>query len=97
MLGRNQFGQLGNADLKVVEIPKVIPDLEHENIIQAACGRNHTLFLTGLFLDLLTFFLCCVSVGEVRPFQGKSLLLRFFFISTMHQKTNIKLILIIFL
>lgn len=44
--GRNQFGQLGQPELRVYEEPTLIPDLEHVNIIQAACGRNHTLFLT---------------------------------------------------
>lgn len=45
-LGRNQFGQLGQPELKTYEKPTLIPDLEHVNVIQAACGRNHSLFLT---------------------------------------------------
>lgn len=44
--GRNQFGQLGQPEQKTFEEPTVIPDLEHVNVIQAACGRNHSLFLT---------------------------------------------------
>lgn len=52
--GRNNFGQLGNPNLKVVETPTIIADLQHENIIQAACGRNHTLFLT----DTGTVYAC---------------------------------------
>lgn len=44
--GRNQFGQLGQPELKAYEAPTLIPDLDHVNVIQAACGRNHTLFLT---------------------------------------------------
>lgn len=44
--GRNNFGQLGQGDTKTVEQPTLIAGLEHENIIQAASGRNHTLFLT---------------------------------------------------
>lgn len=44
--GRNQFGQLGQPELKTYEKPTLIPDLEHVNVIQAACGRNHSLFLT---------------------------------------------------
>lgn len=44
--GRNQFGQLGQPEARVYEKPTLIPDLQHVNIIQAACGRNHTLFLT---------------------------------------------------
>ncbi|XP_031617169.1 protein RCC2 homolog [Contarinia nasturtii] len=45
-LGRNQFGQLGQPELKTYEKPTLIPELENVNIIQAACGRNHSLFLT---------------------------------------------------
>ncbi|XP_055592088.1 protein RCC2 homolog isoform X2 [Uranotaenia lowii] len=44
--GRNQFGQLGQPELKTLEIPTLVSGLENLNIIQAACGRNHTLFLT---------------------------------------------------
>jgi len=44
--GSNKFGQLGQPELKTYEKPTLIPDLEHVNIIQAACGRNHSLFLT---------------------------------------------------
>lgn len=44
--GRNQFGQLGQPELKTYEKPTIIPELEDVNIIQAACGRNHSLFLT---------------------------------------------------
>ncbi|XP_053697437.1 protein RCC2 homolog [Sabethes cyaneus] len=44
--GRNQFGQLGQADLKTIEKPTQVTGLECFNVIQAACGRNHTLFLT---------------------------------------------------
>lgn len=44
--GRNQFGQLGQPELKTYEKPTLIPDLEHVNVIQTACGRNHSLFLT---------------------------------------------------
>lgn len=44
--GRNQFGQLGQPELKTYEQPTLIADLEHVNVIQAACGRNHSLFLT---------------------------------------------------
>lgn len=44
--GRNQFGQLGQPEVKTYEEPTLIADLEHVNVIQAACGRNHSLFLT---------------------------------------------------
>lgn len=44
--GRNQFGQLGQPELRTYEKPTLIPELEDVNIIQAACGRNHSLFLS---------------------------------------------------
>lgn len=44
--GRNQFGQLGQAELKTFEKPTPVNGLEDINVIQAACGRNHTLFLS---------------------------------------------------
>lgn len=44
--GRNPCGQLGLPDTKLCEKPTLIPGLEKLNIIQAACGRNFTLFLT---------------------------------------------------
>ncbi|XP_055382025.1 protein RCC2 homolog [Condylostylus longicornis] len=44
--GRNPFGQLGQSELKCYEKPTLVPGLENLNIIQAAAGRNHTLFLS---------------------------------------------------
>ncbi|XP_055644647.1 protein RCC2 homolog [Toxorhynchites rutilus septentrionalis] len=71
--GRNQFGQLGQADLKTLEKPTLVPGLENMNIIQAACGRNHTLFLT----DTGTVYACgdnkngqC-GVGNTQPIMSK--------------------------
>lgn len=52
--GRNQWGQLGQPEQKVYEKPTIVPGLENYNIIQAACGRNHTLFLT----DAGTVYAC---------------------------------------
>jgi len=52
--GRNQFGQLGHPDLKTFEKPTPVKELDGYNIISAACGRNHTLFLT----DLGTVYAC---------------------------------------
>lgn len=47
-VGRNEHCQLGLPEnLTIVEMPTLIPDLAEVNVIQAACGRNHTLFLTG--------------------------------------------------
>lgn len=47
LLGRNEKGQLGHGDTKRVEAPKLIEVLGNEAIVLAACGRNHTLALTG--------------------------------------------------
>ncbi|XP_058454616.1 protein RCC2 homolog [Malaya genurostris] len=52
--GRNSFGQLGQDELKTYETPTLVDGLEDLNIIQAACGKNHTLFLT----DTGTVFAC---------------------------------------
>ncbi|XP_005528303.1 PREDICTED: protein RCC2 [Pseudopodoces humilis] len=45
--GRNEKGQLGHGDTKRVEAPRPIEALGSEAIVAAACGRNHTLALTG--------------------------------------------------
>lgn len=47
LVGRNEKGQLGHGDTKRVEAPRLIEALSHEAIVLAACGRNHTLALTG--------------------------------------------------
>ncbi|CAH0557019.1 unnamed protein product [Brassicogethes aeneus] len=67
--GRNQFGQLGLDNTNTKDIPTVVPALENMNVISAACGRNHTLFLT----DTGTVYACgdnrsgqC-GVGNLQP------------------------------
>uniref|UniRef100_A0A1B0G8T0 Uncharacterized protein n=1 Tax=Glossina morsitans morsitans TaxID=37546 RepID=A0A1B0G8T0_GLOMM len=52
--GRNPSGQLGLSDTKLCEKPTIIPTLEKFNIVQAAVGRHHSLFLT----DTGTVFAC---------------------------------------
>uniref|UniRef100_A0A1B0CHF5 RCC1-like domain-containing protein n=1 Tax=Lutzomyia longipalpis TaxID=7200 RepID=A0A1B0CHF5_LUTLO len=49
-----KFNQLGLPDTKSYEKPTLIPGLENVNVISAACGRNHTLFLT----DTGTVYAC---------------------------------------
>lgn len=44
--GRNEKGQLGQGHLDRVDKPTVVECLAGYNVIDAACGRNHTLFLT---------------------------------------------------
>lgn len=52
--GRNPFGQLGLPDTKLCEMPTIIPALENLNVVQAAVGRHHSLFLT----DTGTVYAC---------------------------------------
>lgn len=44
--GRNHHGQLGQSQLKTFESPVPVNGLGDLNVIQVACGRNHSLFLT---------------------------------------------------
>lgn len=44
--GRNETGQLGLGNTDRVDVPKVVDAFEGQNIVDAACGRRHTLFLT---------------------------------------------------
>lgn len=44
--GLNASGQCGHEKLHVFNAPKLIEDLRHVNIVQAAAGTKHSLFLT---------------------------------------------------
>lgn len=44
--GRNNCGQLGHEKLKTYTKPRLIKGLNKVNVVQTACGRNHSLFLT---------------------------------------------------
>lgn len=48
--GANKYGQCGHPDLAFVSKPKPIEKLKDFNIIQIACGKNHSVFLTDTFL-----------------------------------------------
>lgn len=52
--GRNQTGQCGHKELRTINAPKLIADLSHLNIIEAATGSKHSLFLT----DAGTVYAC---------------------------------------
>ena len=45
--GRGDKGQLGHGDVLRCEVPKLIDVLKDFSIVNAACGRNHTMCLTG--------------------------------------------------
>ncbi|KAH9632124.1 hypothetical protein HF086_002631 [Spodoptera exigua] len=45
--GRNTCGQLGFGDTVTRNVPEPVPALRGKNIIHAAVGRHHTLFVTG--------------------------------------------------
>ncbi|KFQ16376.1 Protein RCC2, partial [Leptosomus discolor] len=62
--GRNEKGQLGHGDTKRVEAPKLIEVLGGEAIVLAACGRNHTLALTGIGSPRL-------ALGQIIMYNGQ--------------------------
>ncbi len=45
--GRNDSGQLGQGDKDRRDVPTLIETLQDLNIVDAACGRSHTLLLSG--------------------------------------------------
>jgi len=45
-LGRNEKGQLGTGDLETRSTPYLVESLKVHNVVNASCGRNHTLLLT---------------------------------------------------
>ena len=58
--GRNEKGQLGLGNTTRKDVPTVVEALSEFNIVEAACGRNHTLFLTGI---LAYCFASCPTKG----------------------------------
>ena len=52
-LGRNDRGQLGVGDEIRRDQPVTPPELEDLVIVEAALGKNHTIFVTGNLKHLL--------------------------------------------
>lgn len=44
--GRNEKGQLGLGSVDRHDVPQIVTAFDGKNIVDAACGRKHTLFLT---------------------------------------------------
>lgn len=55
--GRNTCGQLGFGDTTTRNVPELVPALRGKNIIHAAVGRHHTLFVTGMSESTFITFL----------------------------------------
>ena len=55
-LGRNEKGQLGHGDTLRRDVPTLIECLKDVNIVDAACGRNHTLILSGRLAYIYTVY-----------------------------------------
>uniref|UniRef100_A0A0A9WLQ6 Protein RCC2 n=1 Tax=Lygus hesperus TaxID=30085 RepID=A0A0A9WLQ6_LYGHE len=45
-LGRNERGQLGTGDIETRYTPYFLESMKDHNVVNASCGRNHTLLLT---------------------------------------------------
>ena len=51
-VGRNENAQLGQGDTARRDVPTLVDGLTGLNIVRVACGKAHTLFLTGMLLPL---------------------------------------------
>uniref|UniRef100_A0A336MC17 CSON014833 protein n=1 Tax=Culicoides sonorensis TaxID=179676 RepID=A0A336MC17_CULSO len=78
-LGQNANSQLGHENLGVYHAPTPIPELDGYNIISAATGRCHTLFLT----DMGTVLACGENksgqcgIGKISPMVNKPTLIKY--------------------
>jgi len=52
-VGRNENAQLGQGDTVRRDVPTLIDGLTGLNIVRVACGKAHTLFLTGTWCTYL--------------------------------------------
>ena len=43
--------------------PKIIESLKHYTVVQASCGKGHTLLLTGLQVHLVNTFVCSFVIS----------------------------------
>ena len=51
--GRNDKGQLGHGDTLRKDVPTLIESLQSLVLIDGACGKNHTLLLSGQYRYLM--------------------------------------------
>ncbi|XP_001639937.2 protein RCC2 homolog isoform X2 [Nematostella vectensis] len=67
--GRNDKGQLGHGTTERCDVPKVIDRLKMHTIVQASCGRGHTLILTdaGLVFGFGDNKLGQIGQGHQKP------------------------------
>ena len=67
-VGRNENAQLGQGDAVRRDVPTLIDSLTGLNIVRVACGKAHTLFLTG------TLSILCIHESTLHcychPFHG---------------------------
>jgi len=56
-VGRNENAQLGQGDTVRRDVPTLIDSLSGLNIIRVACGKAHTVFLTGTLFTYLWIYI----------------------------------------
>jgi len=64
-VGRNENAQLGHGDTDRRDVPTLIDGLAGLSIVRVACGKAHTLFLTGM--------LSTVCIRKVDPLIARML------------------------
>ena len=69
LLGRNDKGQLGHGDIERRDKPTLMESLDQLNIVDGACGKNHTLLLDGKNVYIFLHFQLIIKVFK---FQSAS-------------------------
>jgi len=70
--GRNENAQLGQGDTVRRDVPTLIDSLSGLSVVRVACGKAHTLFLTGM---LLAYLLVFDFLNVISLFMGLSTIL----------------------